>query len=105
MTALLVYTTIDSMEIATKISEELISKKYAACVNIIPGVTSIYSWEGKVNKDTEITILMKTSQEKYPLLEAFVKHSHPYDCPAIFAIEMDKISESYSAWLHNSLAN
>lgn len=78
-----VYTTIDSIETARKLACNVIELEIAACVNIVPGSLSIYSWEGKIEESKECFLLFKTSKTKAAKLKKWLIENHPYTTPAI----------------------
>ena len=83
---------------AEEIAETLVANKFVACVNILP-VRSIYIWEGKLNRDTEALLLIKTKKRMFKALESKIAEIHPYDVPEIVAIRADSVSESYLQWV------
>ena len=87
---------------AKKIANELVAGNLAACVKIIPGVTSIYRWVGKVDTAEEIQLLIKTSKLRYPELESKIKAIHPYDLPEISAIPIVEGYGEYLNWIDSS---
>lgn len=74
----------------------------AACVKIVPGVTSVYRWVGKVDTAEEIQLLIKTSTERYPDLESKIKALHPYELPEISAVPIIAGYGEYLNWIDNS---
>lgn len=86
------------------LADQIIAKKLAACVQILPKMTSVYFWEGKVQKDEEHLLLIKTLAEKYDELEAFITTNHSYDVPEIVAIESAGVSAEYGEWLEGNLS-
>ncbi|HEY8965934.1 MAG TPA: divalent-cation tolerance protein CutA, partial [Candidatus Methylacidiphilales bacterium] len=74
-----------------------------ACVQIVPGLTSIYRWQGKVESAKEQLLLIKSSAAKWPKLEAAIRAAHPYDCPEIVAVPPSKMAKGYAAWWKDSL--
>ncbi len=98
-----ILTTIDNYERARQIALTLVSEQLAACCNIIPGVTSIYSWNNSVREDSEFLMLIKTSQALLGALEQRVRELHPYDVPEIISTGMDEVNSPYEAWLKASL--
>ncbi|XP_050527492.1 protein CutA homolog isoform X2 [Daktulosphaira vitifoliae] len=73
------YVTAPSVDIAKNLARGIITQKLAACVNIIPSITSIYEWDDKINEDSEILMLIKTSTSKVDELTQYIKSKHPYD--------------------------
>lgn len=100
---LIVYTTTDSMEEAEKIAEAMVEQKLAACVQILPPMTSVYLWKGKVEKEQEWLISMKTTSSRYKELEAELKKIHSYETPEIIAVNIETGSPEYLKWIHESL--
>jgi periplasmic divalent cation tolerance protein len=100
---LVVFTTLPDAAEASSLAEKLVEAKLAACVQIVPQITSVYFWEGKVKKDNEQLLLIKTAEEKFPDLENFISENHSYDVPEIFAIKSENVSEPYRRWLETYL--
>src|SRR5688500_10178880 len=100
---LIVLTTTPTLEEAEKLANGAISKKLAACAQILPKMTSVYFWEGKIHKEDEHLLLIKTLPEKYKELEAFINENHSYDVPEIVAIESSNVFSKYREWLENYL--
>lgn len=86
-------------------ADALVSERLAACVNIVPAIESIYHWEGKVTRDSEALMIIKTTSDRYPELETRVKELHSYSTPEIVAIRIERGSEQYLNWLRDSTAN
>lgn len=85
----LVFVTASSLEEARKLQEALVKERLAACVKILPGVESCYTWKGKVEKAEEVLLLAETKSALLEKLFARVKELHSYEEPAIAAIPMD----------------
>ena len=100
---LIVLTTTSTMEEAERLADASVSKKLAACVQILPRMMSVYFWEGKIQKEDEHLLLIKTLSEKYNELEAFINENHSYEVPEIVAIESSNVSSKYREWLENYL--
>eukprot|EP00195_Chlamydomonas_chlamydogama_P015162 CAMPEP_0202912558 /NCGR_PEP_ID=MMETSP1392-20130828/58099_1 /ASSEMBLY_ACC=CAM_ASM_000868 /TAXON_ID=225041 /ORGANISM="Chlamydomonas chlamydogama, Strain SAG 11-48b" /LENGTH=100 /DNA_ID=CAMNT_0049603515 /DNA_START=284 /DNA_END=582 /DNA_ORIENTATION=- len=82
--AMVVYVTVPSMEVGEALAGKLVESKLAACVNIVPGLTSVYWWDGKVNKDPELLLIIKSRTSLLPELTPFIKAHHPYtECEVI----------------------
>ena len=96
---ILVLCTVPNEETSEKISEALVKEALAACVTAVPGVKSVYSWKGEVQRDTEQMLYIKTKSELYRLTEARIKSLHPYDVPEIIALPISFGSEEYLDWI------
>lgn len=100
---LIVFTTTPNAEEAELLAEKIVEARLAACVQILPQMTSVYVWEGKVQKEGEHLMLIKTLSEKWDDLRAFITENHSYDVPEIVAIDAEKVSESYLYWIKGYL--
>ena len=83
---------------AEKLATGLVEGRLAACVNAVPGVKSFYRWQGKVEAETEIQLLIKTRSERFDELAAWISENHPYEVPEIIAIPADRVSDAYLTW-------
>ena len=99
---LIVLVTTSNAEEAARIADVLVSERLAACVNIVPGIESIYRWEGKVTRDHESLMIIKTTAERYDELERRVKELHNYSTPEVIALKIERGSEQYLSWLRDS---
>ncbi|PNY81934.1 divalent-cation tolerance protein CutA [Deinococcus koreensis] len=90
-------------ERAHDLARTLVSEHLAGCVNILPGLQSVYRWQGDVAEDPETMLLIKTSGERYPELEARIKSLHPYEVPEIIALQFDRALPEFQTWLRESL--
>ncbi len=95
----IVFITIDSPANAQKLADKLLSAKKAACVNIIPKVSSQYWWQGKIEKADEVMLVVKTRGALLDELIALVKQNHPYTVPEIIALPIIGGNPDYLAWL------
>ena len=100
---LLVLTTISTGEEAENLAETIMDKRLAACVQILPPMTSVYVWEGKLQRDSEHLLLIKTLEEKFDDLERFILENHRYDIPEIVAVKAEAVSERYLKWMTDSI--
>lgn len=100
---LVVYITA-SGENAKDLATALVREKLAACVNRIPGVESTYTWEGRVERDTEDLLIVKTRADLFDRLKERVQALHGYDVPEIIAVPIAAGSESYLEWMTASLS-
>ena len=101
--ALLVYCTCPDNEVASQLAESLVSKQLAACVNIIPGVQSVYAWQGKIEFDDEALLLIKTTASKYETLQKLIQDEHPYELPEIVAVSITTGLPGYLEWINKSV--
>jgi periplasmic divalent cation tolerance protein len=92
----------DDDAVANNIAEQLVSTRLAACVNILPGVRSVYIWQGQIAQDNEKLLLIKTRRELYPKLEAKIKALHPYELPEIVMVSLDAGLPGYLNWINQS---
>ena len=90
-------------EEATRLADMLIGAHLAACVQILPEMESVYRWEGKIERQSEILLLAKTTVAKFADLEREVRALHSYDTPEIVAVPILTGSEPYLKWLSESL--
>ena len=83
---------------AEKLATGLVEGRLAACVSAVPGVKSFYRWQGKIEAETEIQLLIKTRSERFDELAAWISENHPYEVPEIIAIPADRVSDAYLTW-------
>jgi periplasmic divalent cation tolerance protein len=101
---MIVLTTAPNSNEAEELAEKIVNAKLAACVQILPKITSIYFWEGKLQKENEHLMLIKTLPEKWEELCDFITAIHSYDVPEIAAIDAEKVSEPYLKWMKEVLS-
>jgi periplasmic divalent cation tolerance protein len=101
---LVVLTTTSNFGEAESLARQIVEGKLAACVQVLPLMTSFYFWQGEIQKDSEHLLLIKTLPEKFTALESFIRAHHSYDLPEIVAVEAEKVSENYLKWLQEYLA-
>ena len=105
MNAIVVMTTVSEREAGEKLASALVEAELAACVQVLPPMTSVYRWKGKSQKETEHLLLIKTIQDKWDSLSEFIHKNHPYEVPELIAVEASKIAPAYRQWLCEQLAN
>jgi len=86
-------------EVANRLARILTDSKKAACVNILPGLKSLYWWQGKLNEENEALLLVKTKAELFDDIAALVKKSHPYQVPEIIALPIVAGNPEYLTWI------
>ena len=101
--ARIVLTTTDSEDSAKRIAQALVERHLAACVNLIPKITSIYRWQGSVETASEFLLVMKTSAERIPSLEAALRELHGYEVPEFLVLNVESGSKPYLDWLYGAL--
>lgn len=99
---LLVYCTCPDHDMAVDLANTLVDEALAACVNIVPGLTSIYRWKGVRETGTEELLMIKTTRDKYPSLQARIKAMHPYELPEIIAVPIQAGLPAYVNWVDES---
>lgn len=99
----LVLCTCPDAETARTIAAALVERRSAACVNILPGVTSVYRWQGAVEQADECLLLVKTTRDRYPDLEHDIRSRHPYEVPEIIAVLIDQGLPDYLRWISKSI--
>lgn len=102
--ARLVFVTAPDEAVARRLADGLVAARLAACVNILPGLRSVYHWEGEVHSATEVLLLAKTTAERVPEIESFLDEHHPYDCPECVALATASVEAAYLAWLRAGVA-
>ncbi len=88
---------------APTLAQRLVEENLAACVNIIPQITSFYRWEGALCDDEESTLLIKTTREGYAELEKRLTRYHSYDVPEIIALDATEVAEAYAEWVYDQV--
>ena len=104
MPVIVVLSTFPDIAAARAAGEALVTESLAACVNLVPGVESIYRWEGNLERSDEVIAVIKTTTERYPALESRLRGLHPYQVPEIVALPAAAVSESYLEWVRGNTA-
>ena len=99
LSPLIILCTCPDRATAERIAETVVSERLAACVNIAPGLISIYRWEGQIQCEAELLLLIKTCQAVYPQLEARIRELHPYQVPEIIALPIQAGLAAYLDWI------
>ncbi len=98
----IIYCTVPNEFNANLIATTLVEENLAACVNILPSVTSVYKWEGIVQNDNELLLVIKTREEKFEEIESKIKSLHEYNLPEIISVPIIKGSEEYQNWIQKA---
>ena len=88
-------------ETATELAEALVRARLAACANVLPGIRSVYWWEGEVERATEVLVVLKTVAERVPELVERAVELHPYDVPEVLALPVDEGHGPYLRWVED----
>jgi periplasmic divalent cation tolerance protein len=99
MSALLVLTNLPDRAAAEKLADALIEQRVAACINILAPCRSVFRWQGAVQHDEEHPVLIKSTREAYPALEAQIRALHPYELPEIVAVPIEHGLPAYLDWV------
>jgi periplasmic divalent cation tolerance protein len=103
MGAIVVVTTVGTEEQANLIARELIARRQAACVNIVPGIRSIYRWKGKICKDGELLLIVKTLEGEFEAITATIRELHSYELPEILSFQVTRGEERFLDWISGSV--
>jgi len=95
----LALSTVATAEDAERIARSLVEKGVAACVNVVPGVVSFYRWKGRLERDAEVLLVIKTRGERFEDLKAALLAEHPYELPELVALPIAAGHERYLEWL------
>jgi len=99
----LVLTTCGSPGVARRLAGALVERRLAACVNVLPQVSSIYRWMGKIERDSEVLLLIKTAQSELAAIEATIREISGYELPELIAVEISGGSADYLGWVAASI--
>ena len=96
---LLAFSTFPDAETARRISNQLITEKFAACANVLPSIESIYRWKGKIEKGDETLVLFKLSEERQSAFQEKLRSLHPYEVPEIIFLPITSGLQEYLRWV------
>jgi periplasmic divalent cation tolerance protein len=96
-------TNVGSIEEGRRLARTLVERRLAACVNLIPNLVSIYRWQGAVEEAAEVLLVMKTTAETLPALEAAIRELHLYEVPEFVVLAVESASQPYLDWLVGSV--
>ena len=99
MDTYLVITNLPDRDSAARLAHMLVEKRLAACINILSPCRSVYRWKGKIEDTEEFPMLIKTTRERYPALEAAIRAAHPYELPEIVAVPLAGGLPAYLEWV------
>lgn len=95
--------TAPDQDVAERLGRVLVEERMAACVNIVPGITSLYRWEGAVQNDTEVLLIIKTTMDGFDALRRRVLQLHPYDAPEVIDVGVRDGDPAYLEWVRDSV--
>ncbi len=98
-----VFCTVPDRGQAEKIAKQLVKEKLAACCNIVPGLTSVYRWQGEIQQDAELLLILKTTAAAMPALEKRIKELHSYEVPEIIALPILTGNSDYLNWIEENV--
>ena len=98
MRLLAVYTTVAGREDARRLARAIVERRLAACAQISE-IESCYVWQGALQQEGEFRLMLKTTEDRYPALEAVLRELHPYELPAIHAVAVERAFPPYAAWV------
>jgi periplasmic divalent cation tolerance protein len=101
--AVVVLVTAPSADVAATLARTLVEERLAACGNVLPGVRSIYRWQGKVHDDAEVLLVLKTQRSRFPELRDRILSLHPYEVPEVIALPVEAGSGAYLDWIAQSM--
>ncbi|XP_006860426.1 PREDICTED: protein CutA isoform X1 [Chrysochloris asiatica] len=93
------FVTCPNEKVAKEIARAVVEKRLAACVNLIPQITSIYEWKGKIEEDSEVLMMIKTQSSLVPALTEFVRSVHPYEVAEVIALPVEQGNSPYLHWV------
>lgn len=99
----LVLTTCGSPDVAGRLADTLVERRLAACVNVLPGMRSVYRWQGRIEHDDEVLMLIKTRATELGEIEAAIKEASGYELPELIAVEIGDGAADYLAWVADSI--
>ena len=105
MDYIIILCTINSIENAETIANNLVQDRLAACINIIPQIQSVYFWNGKIQNDEEFLLLIKTKKNLFNSVKEGITKLHPYEIPEIISIDITDGNQNYLTWIENNTIN
>ena len=102
--AIVAFSTVGKPDDAQRIGRALVERRLAACVNVVPGVTSIYAWKGSISTDAELLLVIKTRREKLGEVRSVLLELHPYEVPELIAMPIEGGHDKYLEWIEDSVS-
>ncbi|TNN34528.1 Protein CutA [Liparis tanakae] len=93
------FVTCPNASVAKELARAIVERKLAACVNIIPAITSVYEWQGKIEEDSEVLLMIKTRSSKVPALAEYVRSHHPYEVAEVISLPIEQGNPPYLKWI------
>jgi len=87
---------------AERLASGLVERKLAACVNVLPAISSVFYWKGKLEKEQEVLLLIKTTQQRFEALRDWLVETHPYENPEVIALDVAAGTDQYLDWVASS---
>ncbi len=100
-----VLTTVPDAETGERLGRTLVEERLAACANVLPGVVSVYRWKGEIERSAEALVILKTTEERLPALQARAVELHPYDVPEVLALPVGAGHPPYLAWVDQEVGD
>ena len=100
---ILVFSTHNEKNAAQELARKIVESQLAACVQVLDGATSIYTWNGKLEESSEVLMIIKSFAEHFEALKNFIKENHPYEVPEIVAVKIKNLSNDYLKWMSEVL--
>ena len=100
-----ILTTVPHSESGKALAQGLLQNSLAACINIIPGLESYYYWQGELQQDSELQLLIKSNHSKLEDIESYLKNHHPYELPELLVLPVQSGSSEYLNWMNKCLLN
>lgn len=103
MGAIVIVTSVGTEEQANTIARELVARRHAACVNIVPRVRSVYRWQGKVCQDGELLLIVKTTGAEFDAVTAVIHELHSYELPEVLSFSVERGEAGFLGWIASSV--